>query len=120
MPPCRKRKKAPSKYSAEAETRAKLANASSVRLETDCADAVVQQEGENVAQEPLVAEEPRKLAKLSHRDETKLTPRQAVNASRWIKKFRELKTYKAKHGDCLVPRNQANMPLGNWVRFMHC
>ena len=38
------------------------------------------------------------------------------NDTVWKQRFNELKTYKKKHGDCLVPRNyEHNAKLGRWV-----
>lgn len=45
------------------------------------------------------------------------TSRQASNERKWMERFEELKLYKEKHGDCLVPYKFAENPqLGNWVK----
>jgi len=141
MLPCRKRKPTTSKHSVESKTHANTANAFSVqpaakkvtvlplvadmemveqssskKSKTDGTDAVVQEDRATTPQQPLVAEESRKTAKLLHGDETKKTPGQVAAAFRWNQKLKELKAYEAEHGDCLVPQNySANPPLGSWV-----
>jgi len=126
MLPCRKRKATTSKHSVEVKTGAKTADdafsvqpaeqRSSKKSKTDGTDVVMQEDRATSPQEPLVAEESRKTAKLLHGDETKKTPGQVAAAFRWNQKLKELKAYEAEHGDCLVPQNySANPPLGSWV-----
>jgi len=123
MPPCRKRKPTTSKHSVEAKTRTKTADAFSVqpaeqrsskKSKTDGADAFVQGDRATEPQEPLVAEEVRKMAKSSHGDDAKKTLRQVRAAVHWNQKLEELKAYEAEQGDCLVPRRY-NLQLGGWV-----
>jgi superfamily II DNA or RNA helicase len=39
-------------------------------------------------------------------------------SDKWYAKYEELKQYKAKHGDCLVPKNKEFRKLVNWVSKM--
>jgi hypothetical protein len=48
------------------------------------------------------------------------TPGQAVAASRWNRKFEELKAYEAEHGNVLVPAKfSENQALATWVSNAH-
>ena len=43
------------------------------------------------------------------------------NDELWEKRFNELKDYRKKYGNCLVPRNyQNNKKLGMWVHHQRC
>ena len=52
-------------------------------------------------------------------EEKQSKPRSKKKDEKWLATLEELKSYKAEHGDCIVPRGYIENPrLASWVRFV--